>query len=72
MSDPQNDIKVAALVAETRTLREALQDLIQSMRRERMMVEQMLAELPARPRLTERQQARLRAHLAGKSRRPPA
>jgi hypothetical protein len=72
MSDPQNDIAVEALVAETRTLREALQDLIQSMRRERMMVEQMLAELPARPRLTQRQQDRLRAHLARKSGRPPA
>lgn len=72
MTDPREAVNVEALVAETRARREALQELVKGIRRERRIVEAMLAELPDRPRLTVRQQARLRAHLAKRHAPPPA
>ena len=64
MIDPQDAINAEALIAETRALREALQELVGALRSERIIVQRMLAELPERPRLTPRQQDQLRAHLA--------
>ena len=70
MIDPEDAINAAALVAETRARREALRDLVSALRKERIIVQRMLAELPERPRLTSRQQDRLRAHLTRSSHRP--